>query len=185
MFNVDFIQLANSWLPWFIRKPKMKAWIIVLLKPLIWLYLIFYAVRKRILFKLYHNGQVIYIEHLLNAVFNNNAPAYIDGIPNGIYIGDGQIFENRPYIYAKSENSEEENRVMAKSESEPDITEYPPIILYTKSEFSLMNWDFSINVPIAIGDVGTFPNYTQLGQLIQAWANIYLPAGSTYRINNY
>lgn len=185
MFNIDYNQLALSWIQWFLRKPRTSAWIKVFFKPLVWLYLIFRAFRKRILFKLNHNGQVIYLEHLLNAVFNQGLPAYTDGIATGIYIGDGQVFDNRPYIYSKSENSAEENRIMSKTESAPSSVDYPPIILYSKTELSAMNWDFSINVPIAIGEVGAFPNYTQLGQLIQSWATIYLPAGSTFRIFNY
>lgn len=185
MFNLNFYQLVVSWMPWFLRKPKFIDYLKSLISPLVYLYQTFYNYRNLTKFKLIHNGQVIYLEHCLNAVFNQNLPAYTDSIATGIFIGPGQTTEDRPYIFSKLETSTEENRVWDKTETEASAVTYPPIILYRREEFALANYDFTINVPNSVGDVGEFPNYTQLGLLIQSWANIYLQAGVTYRIINY
>jgi hypothetical protein len=120
------------------------------------------------------------MEHMLNAKFNQGAPAYTLGAPTGIWIGNGSITFNPPYAFTKPEGLTDERFVYAKSETPVEPTDV--IWLYTREELELLNYDFTVNVPDALGDVNT---NTELYFAIRAWVMYYRQAGKTFIIQNY
>jgi hypothetical protein len=179
MYNIDWHQLSEASLPGFLRKTKFKDYLKACLKPFIYVYNIFIATRKKILFELRHTGQVIYLEHMLNAVFNYGLPAYTSGTPTGIYLGPGSVELDSQFIFTKIEIETEDKWVYEKTETPPDDHF---VWIYTKEELNNLDYDFSIYVPIAIGDVTT--NQTLYNQ-IASWVNKYRQAGKRFKILNY
>jgi hypothetical protein len=121
MFKSDINNTVKLLIPSFLRKPKVIAWLKVLISQVKSLMATFTAYRTDALFLLAHDSQVIYLEHYLNAKFNPkgnaNDPNY-EG--NGIYISDAQPaagtylyngFEQNPdtYLYNVSENGPDTN----------------------------------------------------------------------------
>jgi hypothetical protein len=110
-------------------------------------------------YELSFNGQVIYLEKLLNQTFNN------DG--DEIYIEDGPVTET--YIYNENELNEE---TYLTNEDEAGTEVY----LYNEDESSGTEIGFIVNVPSSLPI-----NEPQLIALI----NAYKLAGISYTINYY
>lgn len=178
--NVSWIAHIYHALPQFMRKQRFLRFLKSGYAPLIWLYNQFLNYRNEQIFKLRYSGQVIYMEHMLNARFNNGAPAYVNGNPNGIYIGAGAITFNPPFIYQKQEAITEDLWLYNKSET-PDHPD-DVIWLYTKEELNNLNYDFTVNVPFSVGDISI--NH-ELLNAIRAWVNFYRQAGKSFIIINY
>ena len=178
--NVSWIGIIHHALPQFMRKQKLIRFLKSAYSGLIWLYDKFILFRAEVLFRLRYTGQVIYLEHMLNAKFNQGAPAYTDGLPTGIWIGPGSITFNPPYVFTKPEALTDNRFVYDKSETPVEPSDV--IWLYTREELELLNFDFTVNVPDALGDVNT---NTELFYAIRAWVNYYKQAGKTFIIQNY
>jgi hypothetical protein len=136
--------------------------------------------RRVSLFRLRYRVRVIYIEHMLNSLFNGGLPAYTAGVPTGIWIGPGQVIYDPTFIYRKSENIPIDKWVFKKSETVPPGVK--TIRLYRRSEIQNLDWDYTINVPFSVGDVTTD---IELFNQIKAWAMTKRPAGKTFKIINY
>lgn len=181
MFNISWPQVAISLIIWFLRKISLNDWFKAAIKPSILFWETILEYRLTTIFKLQHSGQVIYLEHLLNAIYNNDLPAYTDNIPTGIYIGLGSIEYNPAFLFRITEVNEDKHWLFRKSET-PTA---PRIILYRKSELENLQYDFTINIPTALGDVGTHPDYSNFGLQIKAWVQLYAQAGKRFKIVNF
>lgn len=182
MFNVDWQQVAAALVPWFLRRSRLVAWLSVAIKPSGYLWLVFLEDRRWMLFRVRYSGQVIYLEHMLNKLFNSGRPAYTDDTPTGIWIGPGQLVDDGNYIYTQAEAGEEsdENRVYDSSEvvDEPN----DEIWLYEQWELENLSYDFTVNVPLAVGDVSA---NKRLYDQIFSWTRNYCQAGKRFKIQNY
>ena len=141
VFDVDFDVLTTQLLPVRLRQPVMTAWLKCLIDPVKWLYNLFTANRNNNLYLLAHDGQVCYLEGVLNDTFDSinrrifiSDPAYVD--PVYIY----EVPENKPvYIDLVSE-------IGASVIPAPD-----PLLLYTDAElYSGSRVAFIINIPLAL-----------------------------------
>lgn len=177
--NVSWIGVIYHALPQFLRKQKLVRYLKSAFVSLIWIYDNFLFYRSESIFRLRYSGQVVYLEHMLNARFNNGEPAYIAGVPNGIYIGAGAITFDPFYIYQASENMDEDNWLW--DESEAPATE-DKIWLYSTEEIENQSYDFTVFVPIAVGDITT---NLELYHAIRAWVYYYRQAGKQFIIVNY
>lgn len=162
------------------RQPKRLAWLHSLITRIRNVHAVFVAFVFNTETQLQYNSQVIYLERALNEKFNSSLPAYSsytpEGVsgPIGIYISQATDTIERVYIFNKSE-SRPKTFIYNKSESE-----YPTYI-YNKSELHDQP-DFTINVPIALGDVTTD---IALQKAIRAYVNLYRYAGKRFNIINY
>ncbi|MDT8413218.1 MAG: hypothetical protein RQ875_12195 [Vicingaceae bacterium] len=106
MFNIDFRDISNKWIEPDLRQPAILDFIYSIIKPFKTSNNFLQVFRDEINYKLLFNGQVIYIEHYLNDVY--------DPILRRIFISDAErapinyLFnklESRPktYLYNKSE----------------------------------------------------------------------------------
>lgn len=93
-YNIDYKTLVLLLLPTFLRRPKMIAWLIVLVLPIDALHYLFIQKRATDIYKLNHNGQVCYLRKALNDAF--------DPKNRRIKIIDGQRY-TRLYIYTTPE----------------------------------------------------------------------------------
>lgn len=91
-YNINFNKWATLLLPTYLRKPKMLAFLKVLVKPVSDLHEEFLIQRKRDAVYLSHNSQVCYLRKVLNDEF--------DATNRTIEIVDGNKF-NRSYIYTR------------------------------------------------------------------------------------
>lgn len=126
--------------------------------PLVDLYNAFYAFFAAKKYEMLFNGQVIYMEHVLNDQF--------DPVNRGIYISDTPPYGGAVYLFNKIEQNEE-TFVFNKAELAP------PLYLFTNSE--VLTWSsFIVNVPSSV-----FFDETQL----KAYVNKYKIASKNYTIN--
>jgi uncharacterized protein (DUF1919 family) len=179
MFNIDWSQFVTSLLPGWLRKTRFIDYLNAALKPFIMLFLIVKNYRIAVLFKLRYTSQVIYLEHMLNAVFNEGLPAFTSGSPTGIWLGPGSIDDISQFVFRKSETETEDKWLYRKSETPPDSNF---VWLYTKEEIANLQYDYTVNVPISLGDVTS--NQILYNQ-IASWVNIYNQAGKRFKITNY
>ena len=94
MFNIDFSALLTNNLPMEWITSLRLIWLKVLINEIKLNYGKFLDYRTAGLYKLSFNSQVIYLEHILNDMFDN--------INRGIYI-DNVADLNRPYLHNKVE----------------------------------------------------------------------------------
>jgi hypothetical protein len=136
-FNISFSQLVKYILPVRLRGTTMQAWLNVLVSPVVFLYNLFIANRATNLYRLGHNGQVVYLQAVLNDTFDATLrrititdAAYADVLP--VYI----LPELKPVaLYTVFENK--------------------PQAIYTNTEIALSTSGFIVNVPAAIGTFST------------------------------
>ncbi len=99
--QIDWGKALLMLIPPLLRKPKQAAWIKTLAKPLSSLY-------DDTLYKMQHNGQVMYLEKVLNDLFNPCVKyAYNDSVPEKMDLGYIVIEDaHRPrvqYLYTHKE----------------------------------------------------------------------------------
>jgi hypothetical protein len=99
MYSIDFIKLIDNLLPWFLRKPVMKAWLQSLSITVADLYdqFILFADAKR--WEVSITGQVALLEIMLNKEF------YDDAELRDIFIEDNDL-EERIYLFNLLEEQE-------------------------------------------------------------------------------
>ena len=157
-YNVDVYKLGAYLLPPFLRKKRIYAFLCVFLYPFYWLSKMFKVYRKTSLQKLNVNGQVAYIEKMLNDEFE---------------------FEHR-YIYITDSESLVPNPSDMYLDPSITMTIYPEEsenVLYVGSgNDSNKLVDYIVNVPSFLADeikrIRTLVEYTK-------------PAGRTYKFNLY
>jgi len=102
--------------------------------PLVTLYDQFYTFYNAKRYELLFNGQVIYLEHLLNDQFDN--------VNREIYITDAPQVADEVVLFNEAEQNEE---TVLYNESEGE----QPIVLYNESEYQY--WpDFIVHVPSTV-----------------------------------
>ncbi len=157
-YNVDIYKLGAYLLPPFLRKKRMYAFLCVFLYPFYWLCKMFKDYRKTSLRKLNVNGQVAYIEKMLNDEFE---------------------FENRE-IYITDSDALKPNVADMYRDPSVTMTIYPESSeekLYLESgDESIKSEDYIVNVPSFLAD--------KL-EVIKTIVEYNKPAGRTYKINLY
>ncbi len=186
-YVINFYQVAKNLLPHFLQKKEILGWITEgglfwvtatgeswgtgdasrhlawlrsLMAPLQSLNSTFVDYVADVRYRLRLTGQVIYLEHYLNDLYDN--------VERRIYITDGDAILP-VFIYNKADGQEPID-IYNKSEMQA------PLYLTNKSEFD-GNVDFIINIPY---DTATTPI---LLDKIKASTNIYKPAARRYRID--
>jgi hypothetical protein len=161
MYSLDIYDIITSILPRFLRKTRQIAWHLALLKPLEKLNWKLDLSISNIRYRLNLNGQIIYLEHYLNDLY--------DPLNRGIYISDGApIFE--PTLFNKDEKA---LNIQVRNKSEPQQTVY----LFNRSEYNTQ-YDFIVNVPNQINLT------TQLSNQIKASVNRYRIAGTRFKVQS-
>ncbi len=109
-YTVNYSRLKDLLTPTFMRKPKVRAYLMGLVRPLDSLYSLFMIFRRDTLYKLQHTGQVVYLQKVLNDRFDiTDRRIYIDdGIvnePTYVYTHaeDKPVYLGTRYIYSRSE----------------------------------------------------------------------------------
>lgn len=134
--GLNFRQVFKYLVPSLIRGERFEAWIGALLQPVQTLNEGFVSDAESIRYFLRFTGQVVYLEHLLNDLFDNNLRRiYIDD-PSDIQIITPYVFnkvEQQPpiFIYNKVEGED-------------------AVFIYTKAELGLGTDDFIVHVPTGI-----------------------------------
>lgn len=133
LFDIDYNVLVKILLPTQMRNSKMKAWLNVLVSPIVYIYNAFMTWRYDHLYVLSHNSQVCYMQAILNDAFDSALRRIvIKDRPNTGPVSIYRTAETHPkIIYRTSENQ--------------------PVFIYKKNEFSN---GFIVEVPAAV----TFDN---------------------------
>lgn len=157
-YNLDIYKLAQHLLPPLLRKKRLFAFLCVLLSPLYMLVQAFQAFRKQSESNMNINGQVIYIEKILNdTFFLTNKEIYLSDIP------DRQL-----YLYTRNEG----NQTLFFLRDERNAER-----LYIKQRNEgTMGSNYIVNVPSFLKD--------QVEE-IQRIVEKYKPSGRKYIINIY
>ena len=107
-YNLDIIKYAQYLLPPLLRQKNIFAFITVFLIPLIYVYNHFKAFRVQAIDKMNINGQVIYIEKILNdKYFLKKREIYItDIVGKVVYLHHRREEQVPPYLHNRNERSE-------------------------------------------------------------------------------
>lgn len=89
-YNIDFRELANKLTPPFLRSLKNIDFLEAILKPLEEVNLKFKSFRRSSIYKVKNNGQIVYLQAVLNDTYDNSQ--------RRIYILDFPIF-NPVYVF--------------------------------------------------------------------------------------
>lgn len=146
---------------WNTQGSRHFAWLKCMVSAVQSLHSTFLSFVVSIKYRMHLSGQVIYLEHYLNDLF--------DLTERRIYIADGTP-QAAPFLFNKAEN----NPIYIYNKSEDE----DPFYLYNKDEYSSQD-DFIVNVPDAI------PLTPDLLNIIRAAVNKYRQAGSRYSIVNF
>jgi hypothetical protein len=130
IFTVDWEKMIRWLINYRLRKPRQIAWLNSLLYPLTYLYNLFLAFRKSVVYRLNITPQVCYLEKALNDRY--------DIVLRRIRIVDGKEMNPIP-LFQKVENKKQV--LFTKGE---DI----PLVLYTKEETAQYGVDFIILMPL-------------------------------------
>lgn len=165
MMNVflNFKEAFSYLIPGRIRTTKFKDWIGALLAPLQSLNVAFAEYVSTTRYDLSFNGQVVYLEHILNDKF--------DDVDRRIYIDDPagqQVFT--PYLFNRVE---QQPPLIIRNKSEA----LPTPFLYNVPELVVTN-DFVVHVPISVF------NSTVEAQM-KALMNKYRIAGKRYTFQTF
>jgi hypothetical protein len=158
IYNIDFRELANNLTPPFLRKLTLIDFLETLLKPLEEVNFKFKLFRKRSIYKVKNNGQVVYLQAVLNDSYDNQL--------RRIYIEDAPIFDAIT--------------VFPEADQKPVYIGSP--YLYTDEEvFNTAEFDFLVYVPLEYRpfNANELQNFlTQMRSLI----NYYKLASKRYDI---
>lgn len=160
---LNFKEAFSYLIPGRIRGGKFKDWIGALLAPLQSLNVSFSEYVSATRYDLAFNGQVIYLEHVLNDQF--------DDADRRIYIDDPagqQVFT--PYVFNQVE---QQPAIILRNKSEAEPTPF----LYNQPELVVTN-DFVVHVPVSVFSPTV---ETQMKALI----NKYRIAGKRYTFQTF
>lgn len=101
MFNVNYDSLLANNTPLELTQPKRIAWLKIVLFQVKLLYNTFVQYRSDSLYKLSFNGQIVYLKHVLNDIFDpNNRGVWIDNVADVNYFYLYNEIEIKPPFYA-------------------------------------------------------------------------------------
>ena len=80
MYSFDPYILYLRLVPWFLRKPIFLSWLSVLGSALTYIQGLLLVFTNQTTFDLLFNAQVIYLEHVLNDVFDSTPDIYIENV---------------------------------------------------------------------------------------------------------
>jgi hypothetical protein len=103
-YNINWLSFGRIFIPWFMRNDKWKGFIDTLLTPIGDDHAAFVATRDRIVYQMSFNGQIIYLEHVLNDRFDSvQRGIYIENVNSivGLYIYNKPEIKPKNYIYRK------------------------------------------------------------------------------------
>lgn len=137
-------------------------WVSTLVSPVQTLNNALVSFSTSIYYKLHITGQVIYLEHYLNDLY--------DADERRIFISDDNL-NFPPYLYRTSDNIPVGEELLLYPDSNP-------IILYNQIDY-FGQGQFIVNVPAALPVTLEFENR------IRAAVNYYKQAGVTYKVQNF
>ncbi len=153
-FTINWSTFISTLLPPILRKRNQTEWVMSLLDPLQTLY-------EDILYRMQHNGQVIYIEKVLNEAFNPQRP-YIPYLSTQQKANDNLIFISdsyRPspqYVYLHSEilTGRRPLKVYLNDREYDNVRDYNYFLsLASEVDFkSFEYFNFKINIPKILGE---------------------------------
>lgn len=158
MYSVDFSDIVAKLLPIELRKDWLKRYIKAALQPLQNINTYFFQLVNDTDYKLAFNGQVIYLEHILNDRYDPiNRGIYIEDGANVVYTYIYNVLETKPplFIYNKSEGN--------------------PTYLKNRTEHTT-TVQFIIKVPLAV----SYDEY-----IMRLLVDTYKQAGVIYSIETY
>ncbi len=137
-----------------LRRPFMFLWLNALVAPIRWLYTEFVKYRHLANYKMEHNGQVVYLQKVLNDRF--------DGADKRIRISDGSKYD-RVYIF----NSQEKKpQYLSK------------IFLHDHLSYRDTGADFRVHVP---EEISVWTNSSLMAEF-RSILNYYKLAGKRYKL---
>lgn len=156
-FNIDFRKLALLLTPIFWRFTIFVDYIYTFIEPISRLHFDFLGFRKKEIYKVVHNGQVIILEKVLNDAF--------DETERRIFISE-EVFFDPLYIYTTDENK-------------PVFlgTEY----IYVTPVNDAIDTDFIVNFPIALKPNNSLA-LLNFENRIKALTNYYKLASKRFKI---
>lgn len=80
MYNFDPYILYLRLVPWFLRQPIFVSWLTVLGSALTFIQGLLLVFTNQTTFDLLFNAQIIYLEHVLNDVFDSTPDIYIENV---------------------------------------------------------------------------------------------------------
>lgn len=155
---IDFNNLINKLLPFSKRKDKLTAFLYLILHPLKAVNIMYNQFKADTDYRLIFNGQIIYLEHYLNDLYDNTQRRiYIQDTANSTYNYIYNAAELLPplFVYNANENI--------------------PVYLINNNE-ALENIDFIVFVPSSI----TFNE-----KVVREQIDYYKAAGKKYKIETF
>lgn len=163
IYNIDFRKLANMLTPPFLRKLTHIDWLETLFKPLEEVNFKFKIFRKESIYKVTHNGQVVYLQKVLNDAFDNEF--------RRIYIVDSFAIEP---LWVYPEANQRDIYIGEVGDSET-------VYVYDESIFDDSDVDFIVVMPIELMPATDYDlNIVEIQ--IKSLVNYYKLASKRYKI---
>ncbi len=156
--SIDFNSSTDKLVPLSKKKNKILAFLYLILHPLKAVNILFDQYKATTNYKLIFNGQVIYLEHYLNDLYDNTL--------RRIYIEDTANIDYS-YIYNQAE--------LLPTLMVYNAAENVPVYIYNNSE-AVDNIDFIIKIPIGV----TFNE-----SVLRTQIDYYKIAGKKYTIETF
>lgn len=137
IFDINFKKVAVEWLPTFLRKSLLLAFVFVLITPIELLYIEFLKTRKQNILRLKTTAQKFSLQKRLND--------YFDPVERRIEIVKAVLFDGL-YLYTEAEDDQ------SRSKSQWLYVNGNPLYLYTEAELN-SDIDFIVLVPQGIDEV--------------------------------
>ena len=160
-YLINFYNYVLKVLPPRLRQPKVSDLLKAMIAPLQSLNLRFNQLVQNTFYDVSFNGQVVYLEHILNDRYDNGQ--------RRIYIEDGLQLDLPPYLY----NKIEQRPLYLFNKVEQPST----IFLYKKEDYRSED-DFIIYVPLSIYSAA-------LEQAIKSLVKRYKIAGKRFSIQTF
>lgn len=145
--EIDWKRALILLMPPALRKPVQASWLYALLKPLSNVY-------DDTLYKMQHNGQVIYMEKVLNELFNKERefkyyPTTQQKADNGLIFIDDATRPEVKYLFTNDEIQNGENAIVTFTRDNEPRREFRSF-LYLSSDLDFSSteyFNFRINIP--------------------------------------
>lgn len=131
LFDVDYNALVKLLIPKQLRNAKMVSWLTALINPVQYIYNAFMTQRYDNLYILNHSSQVVYMQAVLNDMFDSTLRRIVVKDPT---------YKDPMYLYLDSENKPV--YLYTDAESQPQY-------LYTDAE-TVAGYDFIVQVPAVV-----------------------------------
>ncbi|MBA3830130.1 MAG: hypothetical protein H0X33_14415 [Taibaiella sp.] len=132
-FDIDYNVLVKILLPRRLRQAKLKAWVNVLVSPVVYIYNLFMLARYDHTYILAHMSQVTKMQGALNDAFD---------VVRRITIVDGTDYDSG-YDYLAAELKPSYDYLISEAHA-------PQPYLYTNAETVANGYDFIVQIPAAI-----------------------------------